>query len=76
MVEKVLSTKVSDEEVETIKSIAEEKGTTVSALLRELLDDEIKKKNVDWDTSCFGTDPRNDEPKERRITVDEVVYGK
>ena len=76
MIEKVLSTKVSSDEVEMIKSIAEEKGTTVSAFLRELIDDEIKKKNVDWDAPCFGTDPRNDKPKKQRVTIDEVVYGK
>ena len=76
MTEKVLSTKVTNEEVEMIKSIAEERGTTVSALLRELIDDEINNKNVDWDAQCFGTNPRNDEPKKHKVTIDEVVYGK
>ena len=76
MNERVLSTKVSDEDVEVIKSIAEEKGTTVSAFLRELIEDEIKKKSVDWDASCFSAEPRNDKPKKRSVTIDEVVYGK
>jgi hypothetical protein len=76
MTEKVLSTKVTNEEVEMIKSIAEEKGTTVSALLRELIDDEITKKNVDWFAPCFGINPRYDKPKKQRVTIDEVVYGK
>ena len=76
MTEKVLSTKVTDEEVEMFKSIAEERGTTVSALIRELIDDEIKNKNVDWDAPCFGMNPRADEPKRHLATIDEVVYGK
>ena len=54
MAEVVLSTKFPEEQVETIRSIVEEKGITVSALLRELLDGEIKKKKVDWGASCFG----------------------
>lgn len=76
MSEKVLSTKVSEEDVETIKSIAEEKGSTVSSLLRELLNEEIKTKKVDWDSSCFGKSPRNDRPKKEGAEVDEIVYGR
>jgi len=75
MSEKVLSTKVSDEDVETIKSIAEEKGRTVSSLLRELLDREVKKRKVDWDSPCFGKSPREDQPKKEGAEVDEILYG-
>ncbi|MDP7266494.1 MAG: hypothetical protein QGH39_13140 [Candidatus Thermoplasmatota archaeon] len=75
MAEVVLSTKFPEEQVETIRSIVEEKGITVSALLRELLDGEIKKKKVDWGASCFGLEPRSDEPKKREATVDDIVYG-
>ena len=76
MAEVVLSTKVPEEQVETIKIIVEEKGTTVSGFLRELLDGEIKKKKVDWNASCFGYDTRDDEPKKKDASVDEIVYGK
>ena len=76
MAENVLSTKVSEEEVKTIKSIAEEKSTTVSGLLRELLNNEIKKKTVNWNAPCFGLYPRDDEPKKKKAAVDEVLYGK
>ena len=76
MTDKVLSTKVTEEEVELMKSIAEEKGTTVSSLIRELIDEEITKRNVDWDSSCFGINPRNDKPKKQKVTIDEIVYGK
>jgi hypothetical protein len=76
MTDKVLSTKVTDEEVDIIKSIAEEKGTTVSALLRTFIEAQIAKRNVDWDAPCFGTNPRDDKPKKQKVTVDDVVYGK
>ena len=76
MAEVVLSTKVPEEQVETIKSIVEEKGTTVSGFLRELLDEEIRKKKVDWSASCFGHEARDDEPKKKDASVDEIVYGK
>ncbi|MFW5904488.1 MAG: ribbon-helix-helix protein, CopG family [Candidatus Saliniplasma sp.] len=76
MSEKVLSTKVPKEDVETIKSIAEEKGRTVSSLLRELIDSEIKKKKVDWNSPCFGKEPRDDQPKKKDAKIDEIVYGK
>ncbi|MGM0509671.1 MAG: hypothetical protein ACQESD_00890 [Thermoplasmatota archaeon] len=75
MSEKVLSTKVSEEDVETIKSIAEEKGSTVSSLLRELLHREIKTKKVDWDSTCFGTSPREDKPNKEGAEVDNIFYG-
>lgn len=75
MTEKVLSTKVSREEVEIIKNIADERGKTISALLRELIDEEIKGKIPDWTAACFGTDPRDDEPKSDS-SIDEVLYGR
>lgn len=76
MSEKVLSTKVTVEDVEIIKSIAEVNGITVSALLRELLKAEIKNRNISWDAYCFGSAPRNDVPKNKRASIDEIVYGK
>lgn len=76
MTEKVLSTKVTNQDIEIIKTIAEVNGTTVSALLRELIEAEIKNKNISWDASCFGSNPRNDKPKYRNASIDEVVYGK
>ncbi len=75
MTEKVLSTKVSREEKEIIKKIADERGKTLSALLRELIDEEIKGKIPDWTAPCFGTDPRADEPKSDS-SIDEVLYGR
>lgn len=76
MSDKVLSTKVREEEVEAIKSLAEEEGKTVSGLLRELLDREIRKTKADWDDPCFGSDPRDDEPKKKDAEIDETLYGK
>ena len=76
MTERVLSTKVTDEEVELIKSIAEEKGTTVSAFLRELIDAELTERRVDWTAPCFGTKPREDKPKKPMVSIDEILYGK
>lgn len=70
-----MSTKVPEEQVETIKCIVEERGTTVSALLRELLYEEIKKKEADWDAPCFGLEPRSDKPRKKEASVDEIVYG-
>ncbi|MFW6083561.1 MAG: hypothetical protein ACOC7O_02865 [Thermoplasmatota archaeon] len=75
MSDKVLSTKVPEEEIEEIKSIADEKGKTVSSLLRELLEKEVQKKKVDWDSPCFGSNPRDDESKEKEAKIDEVIYG-
>lgn len=75
MPDKVLSTKVSEEDVREIKSIADEKGKTVSSLLRELLMKELEYKNVDWDSPCFGSHPREDEPKRKGAGVDEIIYG-
>ena len=75
MPDKVLSTKVPEEDIEEIKSIAEEKGKTVSSLLRELLEKEVQKKKVDWDSPPFGSNPRDDEPKEKEAKIDEVLYG-
>jgi len=75
MPDKVLSTKVPEEDIEEIKSIAEEKGKTVSSLLRELLEKEVQKKKADWDSPCFGSNPRDDEPKEKEAKIDEVLYG-
>lgn len=76
MSDKVLSTKVSEEEMDEIKSLAEEKDKTISSLLRELLEQEIKKKQADWDAGCFGAEPRDDKPKKKDTTVDEVLYGR
>ncbi len=75
MSEKVLSTKVSKEKVEEIKSITDEKDETISSFLRELLNKEIRKKKPNWDEPCFGSDPRDDDPKKKDTEVDEIVYG-
>lgn len=76
MAEVVLSTKIPEEQAETIRSIIDERGTTVSGFIRELIDVEINKKKVDWNSSCFGPKARNDDPKEKDASVDEIVYGK
>ncbi|MEF8873598.1 MAG: hypothetical protein V5A88_02880 [Candidatus Thermoplasmatota archaeon] len=76
MSDKVLSTKVREEDVEEIKGLAEEEGKTVSGFLRELLDREIQKTKGGWDDPCFGSDPRDDEPKKKDAEVDEILYGK
>ncbi|MFO7991985.1 MAG: hypothetical protein R6U61_06815 [Thermoplasmata archaeon] len=76
MSDKVLSTKVPDDEVETIKNIAEEEDESISSLLRKLLHKEVQKKKVDWRSPCFGSNPREDEPKIKDTTIDEVLYGK
>lgn len=76
MSDKVLSTKVSEEEIDEIKSIAEERGESISSLLRKLLHEEIQKKKADWDSPCFGSGPRDDEPKKKDAEIDEVIYGK
>lgn len=76
MSDKVLSTKVSEDEMDDIRSLAEEKGETISSLLRKLLNQEIKQKQADWDAECFGDEPRDDEPEEKDKTVDEVLYGR
>ena len=75
MSDKVLSTKVPEEKVKKIKSIAEEKGESISSLLRKLLDEEILKKEVNWDSPCFGSAPREDEPEDSEAEIDETLYG-
>ena len=75
MSDKVLSTKVPEEMVKKIKSIAEEKGESISSLLRKLLDEEILKKEVNWDSPCFGSAPREDEPEDSEAEIDETLYG-
>ena len=74
MTEVVLSPKIPEEQEETIRSIIDERGTTVSRFIRELIDKEINRKKVDWDASCFGSKARNDNPKEKDASVDEIVY--
>ncbi len=76
MSDKVLSTKIPEEVAEKIKSIAEERDESISSLLRKLLNEEIQKKEVGWDSPCFGSEPREDEPKKRDADIDEVLYGK
>ena len=75
MSDKVLSTKVPEEKVKKIKSIAEEKGESISSLLRKLLNEEIQKKETNWDSPCFGSKPREDEPKDSEAEIDETLYG-
>ncbi len=75
MSDKVLSTKVKEEDVEEIKSLAEEKEKTISGYLRELLDKEIQKAKGDWSDPCFGLNPRDDEPKKKEASIDEILYG-
>lgn len=76
MSDKVLSTKVPDEEVEMIKNIAEEEGESISSLLRKLLHKEVQKKKIDWDSPCFGSNPRDDEPLKKDTDIDDILYGK
>lgn len=75
MGEIVLSTKVSAEQAEIFRSIAEERGTTVSGLVREFIDVEVERKKVDWDAACFGREARDDEPRDGDASVDEILYG-
>ncbi len=76
MAEVVLSTKLSGEQAEIVRSIVEEKGTTVSGLIRELIDAEIERRRVDWDASCFGREARDDNPRYKEKSVDDVLYGR
>ena len=46
----------------------------VSGLIRELIDAEIERRRVDWDASCFGREARDDNPRYKEKSVDDVLY--
>jgi hypothetical protein len=70
-----LTTKVPQEEANTLRRLAEERGTTVSALIRELLQKAVRNGESDWNAPCFGGAPLRDEARYPQASIDELAYG-
>jgi len=77
MSDKVITSKVSDEEYEFARLLADERQMTLSALIRSLLMEQRDRRKGNWNDPCFGGEPITGDPDPRYDgkSIDEVVYG-